>query len=67
MQDLLRVQGEQMTSLRADLDVQFKRIAHMQAELDLLPSARARRKTLRASLEPPLAAQNGNGNGRGHR
>ena len=47
----------QLTGLRAALDVQFKRIAQMQAELDGLPQARQRRKTLRELLTP--ASYNG--------
>jgi hypothetical protein len=48
-------------AVRATLDVQFKRMAEMQAELDLLPHARRRRQTLRTLLaEPPSH------NGRSH-
>jgi hypothetical protein len=43
-------QALEMASLRAALDIQFKRIAHMQAELDLLPHARKRRQMLRGLL-----------------
>jgi hypothetical protein len=50
----LHEQGLEMATLRAVLDVQFTRIAQMQAELDLLPYARRRRQTLRVLLaEPP--------------
>jgi septal ring factor EnvC (AmiA/AmiB activator) len=51
----------QLASLRAALDVQFKRIAQMQAELDVLPQARQRRNTLRELLTS--ASHNGNGHG----
>jgi hypothetical protein len=40
--------------------VQFQRIAHIQAELDVLPIARQRRQTVRARLQPP-ASNNGHG------
>ena len=50
----LHEQSLEMATLRAALDVQFTRIAQMQAELDLLPHARKRRQTLRVLLaEPP--------------
>ena len=52
----------EVAGMRAVLDVQFKRIAAMQAELDLLPAARRRRKTTTASLPSPAH----NGNGRAH-
>jgi hypothetical protein len=55
----LQAQAWELDNLRAALDVQFKRIAQMQAELDVLPSARNRRKFLRAQLDPP--SNNGNG------
>jgi len=51
----------QLAGLRAALEVQFKRIAQMQAELDVLPQARQRRNTLRELLT--AAPHNGNGNG----
>lgn len=51
----------EMTSLRAALDTQFKRIADMQAELDVLPAARDRRKKLRSAAFPPASMQSGNG------
>ena len=54
----------EMAGMRAVLDVQFKRIAAMQAELDLLPTARRRRKTTMTSLPSP--AHNRSGNGRTH-
>lgn len=59
----LHAQDQQMAAIRAILDIQFKRIAEMQAELDLMPHARRRRETLRSLLaEPPP----GNGDGRSH-
>jgi hypothetical protein len=57
----LREQALEMASLRAALDIQFRRIADMQAELDLLPHARRRRQTLRALLAQPPSH-----NGEGH-
>jgi hypothetical protein len=53
MNAVLHEHGLEMASLRAALDVQFKRIAHIQAELDILPTARGRRRTVRALLQPP--------------
>jgi hypothetical protein len=50
-----------LTVVRATLEIQFKRMAAMQAELDLLPTARDRR---RGAMQPP--ARNGNGNGHDH-
>ena len=55
----LQAQALEVANLRAALDVQFKRIAEMQAELDVLPTARNRRKFIRAQLDPP--SNNGNG------
>ena len=55
----LQEQARLVDNLRAALDVQFKRIAQIQAELDVLPIARERRKSLRARLELP--SNNGNG------
>ena len=43
---LLRAHATAMDDLRAALDVQFTRIAQMQAELDGLPQARRRRQSL---------------------
>ena len=54
----------EMASLRAALDVQFTRITQMQAELDVLPHARERRKTVRMLLAR-RPSSNGD-NGRGH-
>ena len=54
-----REQALEMATLRAALDIQFKRIADMQAELDVLPQARKRRELLRGLLSKP-ASHNGN-------
>ena len=51
----------EVAGLRAVLDVQFKRIAAMQAELDLLPAARRRRHAMRAPMFVSPPARNGNG------
>jgi hypothetical protein len=61
----LQAQAVEVANLRSALDVQFKRIAQMQAELDILATARARRKTL-STLLHQLPARNNNGNGKGH-
>jgi len=61
----LREQASEVANLRSALDVQFKRIAQVQAELDILPTARARRKTFRAQLHQLPASDNNNGNGKG--
>ena len=61
----LQEQALEVASLRSALDVQFKRIAQMQAELDILAAARARRKTI-STLLRQLPASNNNGNGKGH-
>ena len=55
----MQAQALLVDSLRAALDVQFKRIVQMQAELDVLPTARERRKSIRLQLQPP--SPNGNG------
>ena len=55
----LRDQAVEMATLRAAIDVQFKRIAAMQAELDVLPYVRGRRQPLRGLLPKP-ASHNGN-------
>ena len=55
----LQAQALEIADLRVALDVQFKRIAQMQAELDVLPTARERRKSIRLQLQPP--SSNGNG------
>jgi hypothetical protein len=55
----LREHALEMANLRVALDIQFTRIAQMQAELDNLPHAKKRRRSL---LAPPtqLPAHNGN-------
>jgi hypothetical protein len=60
----LQEQAVAIASLRASADVQFKRMAYMQAELDLLPAARKRRATVRALLQPTALQSGSNGNGR---
>ena len=56
--------SDEMASLRAALDIQFKRIAQIQAELDLSKEAIDRRSS---ALDPllPLRLPN-RGNGRNH-
>ena len=61
----LQEQALEVANLRSALDVQFKRIAQMQAELDILATARARRKTI-STLLHQLPASNDNGNGKGY-
>jgi hypothetical protein len=46
----LRQLGVELHDLQDELGVQTKRIAQMQAELDLLPTARRRRELLRGLL-----------------
>jgi hypothetical protein len=55
----------EMAGVRTTLEVQFKRIAELQAELDLLPAARRRREEMRTPTLPPTPGHNGNG--RSHR
>jgi uncharacterized small protein (DUF1192 family) len=55
--DLLTLE---MSNMGAFLDTQFKRIAALQAELDLLPAARERRQELRKQI-PSLPSSGGNG------
>jgi septal ring factor EnvC (AmiA/AmiB activator) len=50
--------------LQRAFDIQEQRIAQMQAELDALPEARKRRRSLRALLEHQHSQ---NGNSRSHR
>ena len=57
----VRQQALEIASLRTALDIQFTRIAAMQAELDRLPHARKRRQMLRAQLGGPGSHSNGNG------
>lgn len=56
----LQAQSEEIATIHTLLDIQFKRIAQMQAELDLLPHARRRRQTMRALPAAP-PAHNGDG------
>ena len=56
----LQEQSLDVANLRTALDVQFKRIAQIQAELDLLPHARMRRALLMAGL-PHNRSHNANG------
>jgi hypothetical protein len=60
----LQEQSLNVANLRTALDVQFKRIAEMQVELDMLPDARIRRSLLTAAV-PQTPSYNGNG--RSHR
>jgi hypothetical protein len=55
----LRQQAVEMATLRAAVDVQFKRIAAMQAGLDVLRFARTRRHALRGFWSKP-ASRDGN-------
>jgi hypothetical protein len=50
---VLQEQALAIAALRADANVQFKRIADMQAELDVLPQARRRRQVLSAAFQRP--------------
>ena len=56
--------SDEMASLRAALDIQFKRIAQIQAELDLSKEAIDRRSSALAPM-PLLKLSNG-GNGNNH-
>jgi hypothetical protein len=49
----------ELAEVRTTLDIQFKRIAALQAEVDLLPVARRRREARRGPA--PVPAHNGNG------
>ena len=53
-------QTTEIASLKSELAVQFTRIAQLQAQVDVLPTARRRGEELRSSLTP-IAASNGNG------
>jgi hypothetical protein len=67
MTNSLRLTLQQLDAHLHDLqevvDIQTKRIAQMQAELDLLPVARKRRESLRALLTDD-PSHNGNGHRR---
>ena len=52
--------GSLLNDLQELVDLQTKRIAQMQAELDVLPVARKRRESLRALLTAQ-SSHNGNG------
>ena len=56
----LRQLDDHLHDLQCELDVQTKRIAQMQAELDVMPMARRRRESLR-ELFTQVASPNGNG------
>ena len=60
LHSMIRDHALEIDRLHAALDIQFTRIAQMQAELDVLPHARKRREALRALLTQP-PAPNGNG------
>jgi len=55
LQSRLQNQAQELSTLRTAIDIQFKRIAQIQGELDLLPHARRRRKALLRAVwnEPP--------------
>jgi hypothetical protein len=59
----LQQQADSIAQICAILEVQFKRIVTMQAELDVVPTARKCRATLRMLLQPP-ALLNRNGAGK---
>jgi hypothetical protein len=56
----LRQLNDHLLHLQCEVDVQTKRIAQMQAELDVLPMARKRRESLREVLTQ-VASPHGNG------
>jgi len=58
----VRDQALEVATLREALEVQFARIAQLQAELDALPHARRRRQSLRQAFAGNLS-QAGNGRG----
>ena len=61
----LDAQATQIDALKTEAQTQFQRIAQMQAELDVLPTAHQRREALRARLDSEGAHTNGsNGSGR---
>ena len=51
----------EMAGVRSTLAIQFKRIADLQAELDLQPAARLRREAMRTATSPPSPRHSGNG------
>ena len=55
----------ELAGVRTTLDIQFKRIAELQAEVDLLPAARRRRQAMRAPGSVPVPGHNGNGRSHG--
>ena len=59
LDEKLQAQALEIADLKAALDVQFQRIAQMQAELDVIPTARERRKSIHLGLQP--LSNNGNG------
>ena len=58
---LLRAQALEMTATRAELDIQGKRIAALQAQLDVLPAMRRRRAAMGMPASPSRPSRNGNG------
>jgi hypothetical protein len=50
---MLAQQATEIATLKATASVQFRRIADMQAELDVLARNRARRRTLLTRLQSP--------------
>jgi hypothetical protein len=69
LRQLLQINGRldeqalEMTVLRKELDVQFKRIADLQAQLDVLPAARKGRAAALTLVSPSRPSPNGNGTG----
>jgi hypothetical protein len=59
----LHEQASEMASIRAELNVQFERIAQMQVQLDQLPETRRGRQKLRVLL---AGKPSSNGNRRSH-
>jgi|SoiMethySBSTD1v2_1073268.scaffolds.fasta_scaffold2279072_2 predicted DNA-binding ribbon-helix-helix protein len=53
-------QTAEIASLKSALAVQFTRVAQLQAQIDVLPTARRRGEELRSTLTT-VAASNGNG------
>jgi hypothetical protein len=56
----LEEQALEMAIMRTELDIQFKRIAALQAELDVLPAVQRRREG-RRSTTVNLGTHSGNG------